>query len=275
MRDNVTSIKSFHRRWNVQLDEEKSWQIFTKRASNALSVIGDSIGNKEVETSFFHYVGELNDFNIGIQLPTFFEKISQSKIYNYFISENNYINFLLGIQAILYIPEITDAKKTAFSKKIQEAISISGVNVDLRKVKNEYLLFPKGAELLDIKLVNDVIDWISDYPLAYEKYKTALSNLGLKGKERIVLDDLRLSLELLLKEKLKNNKSLENQTTELGKLLKDCSSPEVRNLFFKILDFYKNYQNENVKHNDNIKDNEVELLLYQTGSLMRFIIQNS
>lgn len=162
-----------------------------------------------------------------------------------------------------------------FFEHLHEIIEITGLQIGVKKVKKEVIIFPKGAKNLDHKLVSDVLDLLEEYPKIYEKHKLALTNVGIKGKERLALDNLRFSFEQLLKEKLKNNKSLENQKVELGKHLKlDNHSPEIRNLFYKVLEFYSSYQNENVKHNDNIRGNEVEFILYQTGILIRYIIRD-
>ena len=60
-----------------------------------------------------------------------------------------------------------------------------------------------------------------------------------KVLERNLLDDLRLSLESLLKEILGNGKSLENQKDELGRFLKEREgSPELRNMFQSMLAYY-------------------------------------
>ena len=67
---------------------------------------------------------------------------------------------------------------------------------------------------------------------------------------------MRLSLELLLKDLLNNDTSLENQWKILGKSLKDENvSKEISNLFQKILTYYGDYQNKYIKHNDNVKEN--------------------
>lgn len=89
------------------------------------------------------------------------------------------------------------------------------------------------------------------------------------------MDDLRFSLEVLVKAILKNSKSLENQKAELGNFLKKHSiSVEIRNLYTdKILEFYTAYQNHNVKHNENYNDIEVDFIFEQTVVLMRLLIK--
>lgn len=116
---------------------------------------------------------------------------------------------------------------------------------------------------------------LSDYEKPLKKYKEALEKYEKGIYERNVLDDMRLSLELLLKEILNNNKSLENQISNLGKILKANSvSTEISTLFHSVFDFYTRYNNTYVKHNDLVKQNEMELIINQTSILIQFLIKN-
>ena len=105
------------------------------------------------------------------------------------------------------------------------------------------------------------------YTEALEKFKNGIY-------ERNVLDDMRLSLELLVKELLNSNKTLENQIAPLGELLKNKGvNPEVRNSFNKMIDFYTKYQNNYVKHNDLVNQNEMEWIISQTSGMINFLIK--
>ncbi len=69
---------------------------------------------------------------------------------------------------------------------------------------------------LNTNLLKDNLIRLVDYPESAGLYQSALNKLNENRNERNILDDLRLSLELLLKSLLNNNKSLENQLNELG-----------------------------------------------------------
>ena len=118
-------------------------------------------------------------------------------------------------------------------------------------------------------------EWLDDYPQAKQYYEDALNKKNNNIYTRNLLDDLRFSLEVLVKAILKNSKSLENQKAELGNFLKKHSiSVEIRNLYTdKILEFYTAYQNHNVKHNENYNDIEVDFIFEQTVVLMRLLIK--
>ena len=125
-------------------------------------------------------------------------------------------------------------------------------------------------------LIHENLKKLSDFPEVASLYQSALDKLNEGKNERNLLDDLRLSYELLLKSILENNKSLENQDSELGKYLKviDISS-ECRNMFQTLNNYYRNYQNTYVKHNDKVKSKEVDLILNLTSSMINFLINNS
>ena len=87
--------------------------------------------------------------------------------------------------------------------------------------------------------------------------------------ERNTLDDMRLSLELFLKQKLGNNQSLENQIKHIGQYQKEKGrSAEFTNMFRSLLDYYSKYQNEHVKHDDNINQGEVDVVIKLTSDFI-------
>lgn len=95
-----------------------------------------------------------------------------------------------------------------------------------------------------------------------------------KGDLRHGLDDMRLALELLLKHLLSNEKSLENQNSDLGAYLKKVGiSKEISNTFIQIKGLYERFQNNNVKHDDNINPKEVEYIFQQTLCFMNLLLK--
>jgi hypothetical protein len=105
-------------------------------------------------------------------------------------------------------------------------------------------------------------------------YETALTKLENKLFLRNLLDDIRLSLEKLTQSLLGNNKSLENQISDIGAFLKagGCSK-ELSNMFQKLIDYYTKYQNTYIKHDDAVIESEIEIIFEMTCSFMRFLIR--
>ena len=70
---------------------------------------------------------------------------------------------------------------------------------------------------------------------------------------RHAFDDYRLCLEYYLRDILGNSKTLENQAQELGEKMKKCGfAVQLRNTIEKGIDYFCKYQNDNVKHHNNI-----------------------
>jgi hypothetical protein len=131
-----------------------------------------------------------------------------------------------------------------------------------------------AKEEINESLVEETQHWLSEYPDAIKLYKDCLEKHSNGIHQRNLLDDLRLSLETLLKNVLKNDKSLENQTNDLGKYIneKDCSK-ELNNMFLKPIEYFSKYQNTYIKHNNNVNDKEVEIIIEIASSFMKFIVR--
>jgi hypothetical protein len=144
------------------------------------------------------------------------------------------------------------------------------------KLINKYghLLAESSGTSVDKELVKEVKHWLVEYPKSYDLFISASDKIESSHFKRNALDDLRLSLEKLLCELLKNRKSLENQSIPLSSALKDKGhSPELRKMLDKVILYYCHYQNNYVKHNDAVNEEELEIILEMTCSLMRFLIR--
>lgn len=269
-------IIDFYKRWNIDLNEEERWHSFRNRVLNSYMKIGRTISySSEMEDEFFELIGIHNrpantfDFNV------LENGLSKSPTYNYLFDANDIKGFMMGIQAVFWLKELTKVQKGDFLIGIQEAVSITGVPLGIKQMDSEIIFYPEGAKLLDKKLINDNLDWLSAHPKSYETFKMSLMEIGIQGKERNVVDHLRLSLELLLKDIFNNGKSLENQKTDIGNYLKSRNiSPEISNLLERVLDYYAKYQNNKAKHDCAVLSSEVEFILYLTGTVMRFLLTN-
>ncbi len=127
---------------------------------------------------------------------------------------------------------------------------------------------------LNTNLMIDVISNFSKYPRSAKLYQRAMDKIKIGNLDRNCLDDIRLSLEILLKELLDNKKSLENQLSELGPFLKDkgCSK-EIRNLIGTVLKIYSKHNNEYVKHDDKVNQIEVGFIINLTTSVIKFLME--
>lgn len=167
-----------------------------------------------------------------------------------------------------------------FVNAVQEALDFSpSVGIRVVERHGSVLVYRSGAKLLDEGIVNDVLGWLKDYPEAASKFRSALT-LYMQGspeKQRNLLDDLRLGLELLLRGVLHNKKSLENQKLILLPWLEQRGlHQQVINMYETVLfGQYATYQNDAVKHGEKYSNDEIEFMIYLTGTFMRHILQLS
>ncbi len=139
-----------------------------------------------------------------------------------------------------------------------------------------FIVYPKGDPLLDNDVIGYTLAGLEKFPLAGKPFEKALK-IYLSGEQeqyRNLLDELRVSLEQLLREIFNNRKSLENQRDQLLPWLKNKNlHTQVVNLYEKLLRAYEIYQNDAVKHNEAFSVHEVEFMIYLTGNFMRLILK--
>lgn len=123
-------------------------------------------------------------------------------------------------------------------------------------------------------LIEETKHWLDEYPDSLSLYSQALEKYEHGAYQRNLLDDLRLSLEKLLKSILNNGKSLENQISPVGAHIKsNGGSAELSNMFMKLLDYYAKYNNSYVKHDDAVIEEEIEFILEITSSFMKHLVR--
>ena len=131
-----------------------------------------------------------------------------------------------------------------------------------------------SSNQINESIIEETKHWLTDFPGAKELYEEAMLKFANNIHERNLLDDIRVSLELLLKELFGNSKSLENQQNELGTYISERnSSKELNNMFLKLVDYFCKYQNTYVKHADNVNENEIEIIIEIASSFMKFLIK--
>ncbi len=142
------------------------------------------------------------------------------------------------------------------------------------KLITRYGEFNKGDGTNEVNeaLIEETRHWLQSYPESLNLYQEALSKFDNQVFQRNLLDDLRLSLELLLKSINRNNKSLENQLADIGTFIQSRkASKELNNMFVKLIDYYSKYNNTYVKHDDAVIEIEIEIIFEMTSSFMKFL----
>jgi hypothetical protein len=114
--------------------------------------------------------------------------------------------------------------------------------------------------------------WLEEHPNVKKLYVEALQKHRAGVYLRNALDDLRLSLELLVQEILGNGQVTGEPDRRPRQLVKSKGgSKELANMLEKLIDYYSKYQNTYVKHDDAVPTEEVELVLELTSSFMKHL----
>jgi len=130
-----------------------------------------------------------------------------------------------------------------------------------------------GAEVNE-QLVEQTRHWLGTFPDVLERFNQALEKYQSRVFVRNLLDDLRLSLEKLLQALLGNSRSLENQIAALGLFVKQRGgSPELSNMFVKLVEYYGKYHNTYIKHDDAVIEEEVEFIIEITSAFMKHLVR--
>ena len=198
----------------------------------------------------------------------------QKKYVKVFLKDSDYIELVKStLEQIksIHKENITESQSrqndsltlTVYPKKMYTAES---VEKDIKKCLSDMDL---GKSNLDEVEKIKVLGKLDSCPEAKRLFNQALEKCSRGGYERNALDDMRLSLELFLKQKLGNSQSLENQIKNIGKYQKEKGrSAEFTNMFKSLLDYYSKYQNEHVKHNDNVNQGEMDFVIKLTSDFI-------
>lgn len=277
--DLIQRMDGFSHRFNVDILKNGTYQF----QNRCISAIGAFVGD---DTARYNWVTRNICDLLGIPFcqDEIYSIFSVSQLYHLLTSKKLEITndtrlflWLMILECVFASDPTSDYANIQLVQSVADALKISGINAILCDTPDGYLFYPANAELLDQKIVVDTLNWLSKYPQAKEQYNSAL-RLYLKGdSSRSVVDTLRLSIELFLKQLLQNGASLENQLNAIGDYLKGKNiAAEIRNMFIKLLDYFAKYNNQHIKHNDdsdNLTPAELEYLIYLSGAFIRFLMQ--
>lgn len=191
-----------------------------------------------------------------------------------FLKDKNKINevrdrlFSLASVRTANITQNSETDLTVYPAKVYD---ISETKQETEKCLSTF--FSGQSSLIGEEAIKETTNLLASSPKAKKIYDNALDKYNRGENTRNVLDDMRLSLETHLKKTLNNEKSMENQLSEIGKYIQEKGlSKELANMFKTLLDYYAKYQNTYVKHNDSVKDKEVDFIIQQTNSFIRMFV---
>ena len=277
--------ESFCKRWNL-VDDNKDNNVIKTRCLNVICKILNNANNPSnfavslVSGNFLNeYCSELSmilGFESGFNSFNRFEsKDLYKKILKLDLNDdNNYYLFVWFLEETLNYDFGYYITKEELVNKLNEALILSNAKIKILKNGDIYELYPTNIDMLDDYLVFDNINWLNKYPKSKEHFSKAIKLDIVEENYRAIVDELRLSLELLLQQLFLNKKSLENQKNNLGKYFKENNiSNEINSMYIKLFDLYALYNNHNAKHNDEIDMLEINYIIYLTGTFISLLVQ--
>jgi len=262
-------IGDFYRRFKMPVDEEEEFYKFRSRVNDLIrSVAYGALNHNDTKKIYGLLVGSPD--------------VYQGTLLDWYIKDANSLYDLCKNIEFLFI-SFEATGREADIERLYEAVSFAlGISpligIEIAKSDKGVVFYPKGAEVLDPALIDDVLTWLVDYTDANNAYISALKLYLTKdpGNYRNVLDNLRVSVEELLRALMGNKRSLEKQKKDLLAWLRSHEvNQSVINYFCEFLfGSYRILQNEEVKHgNAKFSEPEIENILYLTGTLLRFLIR--
>lgn len=273
--------ENFQKRWDISSDNNDRNDL----KNRVLAIITDQLSMTwEYDKRQPAIKNMCKDITIQLGLPSIsgiYDSFDSTGLYNYLKkmdleNDDNYHKFVFAIELILNHEYYYYAKVDVnyMAKRIAEAFKLSNANAIIYKNGEGYDIYPINIEFLSEKLVIDVLSWLDDYPTSKNNFSKAIKERRVPDKYRNIVDNLRISLELFLKQFLNNNKSLENQLSVIGEYLSAKGiANEISNMYVKLIDYYSKYNNDKAKHNDKVLDIEIDYMIYLTGSFIRMLIQ--
>lgn len=264
----------YRKKLGIGFENDKVKEMFFNRIIGFLE--NDSrIQNQMTEKEYFDFC-----FQIGNKpYDNVYDKSVWDSIITIFKYNRQSIKEFLSYY-IFYVNCQVDYESKEYTKEqlievICSCLELSNIPYDLIKEKQNYFIFPKGAEELDQALVSEVLIWLEDYPLSHKAFIKAIKEYSKMKDDNAsdVADLFRKSLETFFQEFFNSSKTLENIKSEYGNYMKSKGVPkDLSNNFENLLQSYAYFMNGYAKHHDKTNKNVLEYIMYQTGNIIRLVI---
>ncbi len=272
------TIFNHYQRWNIEFDAD---QAFIQLKNRVIGTLTEYFPERpRIDRKFAYLYGYEVEVDRRADCSNDF---SDSYLYEIIRNTTDVKELATALQFLLIALELGNSPNLSdLSDAILLAIDLSpGAGIRAKKHQssvNSLIFYPAGAKLLDQGTVNDVLDWLKNYPKVAKYFEEALKIYmdGDRGKYRNLLDNLRFALEQLLKEVLDKKQSLETLKKDdvLSWLGQRGIHKQVVNLYHQLVfGEYRLYQNDAVKHGEAFSEKEIEFMIYLTGTFMRLLLQ--
>ncbi len=260
--------EGYDKRWNIVslLPPDVEFGHFKQRVLNKLNNIELRIGGARI-SDFCQIFGIDEEW----EFAPYSDEGRTSVIYNNLVRANNKVEILRILEVIL---NLKYAYRDQDRENVRQALELSNIESNLVIDNNDTLLFyPEGEKFLDNNLVNDVLSFLSSQPLVLFEDALRQYEVGDVSNFWKAIESLRKCLEEFLRDEFKNKENFENNKKNLSSLLKSKNTnPQISKLITQVPAYLDQYFNEKTKHQtESITKEDAEFLIYQTGTLLRYI----
>lgn len=263
----------------ICFNDEGKQKLFINRMQVYLQSHPTSIFNDEQEIGFCYAIGaicELNNDPYALADLQWDKPKGFQRVWLYLAEkQNNFKDFLAALIVFANSYSGNAITKKSVIAVIKRGLKDSNIQFDIFKDKDGIFIFPKGAKELDDKLVTEPLQWLTEYPNARIAWNNALKAYADATDENAsdCADLFRKAIEQFFREFFGGKKSLENYKSGYGNFMESHGIPaELSNSFEKVLNQYTTYMNNYAKHGNGTSKIALEYIMYQTGSLIRFLI---
>lgn len=138
---------------------------------------------------------------------------------------------------------------------------LTGIFIEENKIENK-------------EQIKWTLNWLEPYSSAHKSYIKALELFDNSQFERVLLEELRFTLEQFLKQYLSNEKPLEKQGKEIKERFKEENvNSHVSGFYEDVFKRFYLYQNDCVKHNEKYTQLEMEFMIELTTALMKLLLK--
>lgn len=156
---------------------------------------------------------------------------------------------------------------TAYPSKLYTAKEASA---EIESALDSY--YKSSDKTKSLKVLNKTKETISGHDKSVRLFEDSIKNISANGSNRATLDNIRLALERYLQEVLGNSNTLEHQEKSLKEFLKEKKATEdVRTGITTSLHNFHRYQNDHVKHDYDVKDEDVDYYINVANTIFQQI----
>jgi len=246
----------FHKRFNIQIDIEEAQERFINRIHTMIYDNLSEFGDDEE-------IKQLVLFRLGIRYK--YDPPLEGFL------KNDFHEHLRALEAIYFA--VPEHNKEKLLDMILWSLALSEIDLGVRWKEDHFL--PSGAELLDDKLVNEPLRWLSD-----AKYKSVLDPFQ-KGLDHFlrsqsdpklrtdVVTDMYEAVEALAKKVTGKDRDLSANRELFIKKVK--ASEDYKNILREYIDFACKFRHApgEKKPKPNLSERETESFTYLTGLFIR------